>query len=439
MIRSREVLVGWVVSSRLVWSVLIGGWGLQVAAGAEASGWPRWRGAEDSGWVREGRYPETLDPAGARWRAGLPGKGCSTPIVWEERIVLTAPVERRDAVLAYDLSGRELWRTRFGVEDPGKHRNGSGCNPSPVTDGKGIYVAFKSGTLAAVEMDGRIRWQTNLVEAYGRSTLYWDFGTSPVVAGGSVIMARLHEGESWLAAFDPATGALRWKVPRNFETPTEGDHGYTTPVVLRRGGRETLLVWGGLHLTAHDPADGSTIWSCGDFNPEGRTYWPAVATPVVVGEIVVVPTGRADRTEPRLHGIRLGGKGDVTATHRVWQRNDVGTFVPSPAAGSSRVLVLRDRGEVELLEAASGKTVWKDQLPRAAANYYASPLVAGGRLYAAREDGKVFVAEAEERFRLLAENDLGERLVASPVVGGDRLLFRGEKTLFCFAADSVKP
>ena len=408
---------------------------LGVAAQGASPGWPRWRGATDQGSTEEGRYPAKLETAQAVWRTPLPGKGCSTPIVWRDRILLTAPVERRDAVLSFDLEGREVWRTTFGTEDPGKHRNGSGCNPSAVADGQGIYVSFKSGTLASVELSGKIRWQTNLVEAYGKTSLYWDFGTSPVLAGGSVIVARMHEGESWLAAFDPSTGALRWKAARNHKTPVEGDHGYSTPLVIQHQGREALLVWGGLHLSAHDPKDGAVLWDCGNFNPESKPNWPAVATPVVVGDIAVVPTGRADRTDPRLHGIRLGGSGDVTATHRVWKRDDVGAFVPTPAAAGGRVVVLRDRGEVESLEASTGKTVWKDQLPRASANYYASPLLASGRLVAAREDGKIFVAEAGDRFALLSENDLGERVVASPVAVGGRLLIRGERTLYCFAGE----
>lgn len=422
------------VVASLVTGLMITLLGASRAGGADSAAWPRWRGPEDTGSTTEGHYPAKLDPASPTWKAALPGKGCSTPIVWHDRIYLTAPVDRRDGVLAFDLDGKELWRTSLGQEDPGKHRNGSGSNPSAVTDGHGVFVAFKSGTLAAVEFDGRIRWQTNVVETWGRSTLYWDFGTSPVLAGGSVILARMHEGESWIAAFDQTTGALRWKVPRNFKTAVEGDHGYSSPLVIRQAGKEAVLLWGGLHLTAHDPANGATLWSCGDFNPESKPNWPAVSTPVVLGDVAVVPTGRADRTDPRLHGIRLGGSGDVTATHRLWVRKDVGAFVPSLAAYGGRVIVLRDRGEVEAVEPLTGRTVWKDALPKASANYYASPLVAAGRLYAAREDGRLFVAEAGDAFRLLEENDLGERLVASPVAVAGRLLIRGEQHLFCFTA-----
>lgn len=395
--------------------------------------WPRWRGPADQGSTDHGTYPVQWDASKPTWKAELPGKGCSTPVVLEGgRIVLTAPVEGRDAVLAWDWDGKPLWKTVLGPEVAGKHRNGSGCNPSPASDGQGVFVAFKSGTLAALELDGRLRWQTNLVEAYGRENLYWDHGSSPVLVGSVVVMARLHAGDSWLAAFDRQTGQLRWKVARNFKTPTEGDQGYTTPLVVREAGCESLLVWGAMHLTSHDPADGSVRWSCGGFNPQAQAFWPAVASPIVVGDMAVVPYGRSDRGQPRLHGIRLGGSGDVTDTHRVWLREDTGTFVPSPAAAQGRVVLVRDRGEVEALDPVTGKSLWTGAFPRSSANYYASPLLAGGRLYAAREDGKVFVAEAGDTFRVLAENDMGERVVASPVAVADRLLLRGEQHLFCF-------
>ncbi len=398
------------------------------------SSWPRWRGPNDQGSQTQGAFPSQLDPAQAAWKAPLPGKGCSTPIVAGQRIFLTAPFNGRDAALAFDLQGKLLWQTPLGPETPGKHRNGSGSNPSPTTDGQSLFVHFKSGTLAALDFNGSVRWQTNLVEAYGKDTLYWDHGTSPVLTTSAVIMTRMHQGESWLAAFDKSTGALQWKVARNFKTPTEGDHAYTTPLVIQHQGHEAILVWGAQHVTVHSPDNGQTLWSCGNFNPESKAYWPAVASPVVVGDIAIIPYGRSDRGEPRLHGIRLGGSGDVTETHRAWQRQDTGTFVPTPAATGNQVVLVRDRGEVEAIDAATGRSLWKEAFPKASSNFYASPLIAGNHLYAAREDGKIFVADLHNGFRLVGEHDLGERVVASPVALTNGLLVRGEQHLYCFLA-----
>ena len=208
---------------------------------AEAqANWPRWRGPQDNGSTESGTYPVKWEKV--LWKAPLPGKGCSTPVVWDQRIYLTVPMNGLDAVLAFDWSGKPLWHTTLGPEQAGKHRNGSGSNPSPATDGKAVFVYFKSGTLAALEFDGRLRWQTNLVERFGPDTLYWDHGTSPVLSEKYVIMVRMHNGESWLAAFDKATGQMRWKVARNYQTPTEGDHAYTTPIVTQHRGKEAVRV-----------------------------------------------------------------------------------------------------------------------------------------------------------------------------------------------------
>jgi outer membrane protein assembly factor BamB len=400
---------------------------------AEPANWPRWRGPGDNGSTGQGTYPVKWDATNVVWKALLPGKGCSTPVVWDQRIFLTAPASGLDGVLAFDWAGKPLWQTTLGPEETGKHRNGSGSNPSPATDGKAVFVYFKSGMLAALDLDGGVRWQTNLVASFGPDTLYWDQGTSPVLTKDQVVIARMNEGESWLTAFDKATGKMRWKVARNYETPVEGDHAYTTPLVIDHRGTEAVLVWGAEHVTLQDANNGKLLWSCGGFNPKKIANWPAVASPVIAGNVVVVASGRADRGTPRLYGVRVGGSGDVTATHHLWERDDVGTFVPTPAEYQGRIYLLRDRGEVECLDPTTGKTLWRDAFPKASANYYASPLVANGKLYAIREDGVVFVARVEGQFEILAQNQMGERIIASPVALSNRLLIRGERHLFCIA------
>jgi outer membrane protein assembly factor BamB len=412
-------------------SVLVSLLSAQAGFAAADLNWPRWRGPHDSGSLPAAKLPTKLDAGQIAWKAPLPGKGCSTPIVWNDRIYVTAPVDGQDALLTFDHAGKQLWKTEFGSEEKGKHRNASGSNPSPVTNGKGIFVTFKSGNLAAVNPDGSVRWHLNLVERFGPLKLFWDFGTSPVLTDRNVIIARMHEGESWLAAFDQQTGELRWKTARNYETPREVDNGYTTPQVIRHAGRDALLTWGAQHLTAHDAANGQLLWSCGDFNPAATPLWPAVASPVVVNDVAVVCFGRADRGLPRLHGIKLGGKGDVTATHRLWQREDTGAFVPTPAAYKGKVYVLSDRGQLDCLDPVSGKTLWSQTFPRASSNFYASPLIAGGIMYAAREDGHVYIARIEGGFELLSEYKFADKIIGSLVPLGDRLLVRGEANLYC--------
>ena len=409
---------------------------VRMGLGAEIADWRSWRGPLEKGSIERGNYPVKFDAENYLWRTQLPGKGCSTPILLNEMIYLTSPAAGNDALLCYDFNGAEKWRAVFGKENAGKHRNGSGSNASPVTDGNAVFIFFKSGTFAAVELDGTVRWKTDLVARYGKDTLFWDQGTSPVLTEKYVIMARMHQGESWLAAFDKVTGALAWKVARNYPTPVECDHGYTTPLVIQYQGKESILVWGAEHLTIHNATDGQVTWSCGNFNPDANKLWPAISTPVIVGDMIVLAYGRNDRGIPRLHGIRLTGSGDVTATNHVWRRDDVGTFVPTPVAYKGQVILVRDRGEVASIDPATGKTVWEGAFPKHRSNYYATPLIAGDKLYAPREDGTVFVANvANDKFELLSENNMEESVIGSPIPASNRILIRGEQHLFCVTSE----
>jgi outer membrane protein assembly factor BamB len=390
--------------------------------------WPRWRGPRDDGSARDQAYPESWqDPKQIVWKVALPGIGCSTPAVWDEHILLTCPMEGHNAVLDFDWQGDERWRVTLGPENAGKHRNGSGCNPSPVTDGNRVFAYFKSGELAGLDFDGNVLWKTNLHERFAKDTLYWDVGTSPVLTEKSVVVAVMHTGESYLAAFDKATGDVQWKVARNYKTPVEGDQSYATPIVVEQAGQSVIVVWGAEHLTAHAPDDGRILWSCGGFNPERNANWVAVASAVVAGDVAIVPYGRGSHVA----AVQMGGRGDVTETHRVWTRKGTGAFVPTPAAQDGKLFIVRDEGEVECLDLQTGESLWSDRFPKNRNKYYASPVIADGKLYAPREDGVVFVADVRDKFKLLSENDLGERVIASPVAVDGRLLIRGEEHLIC--------
>ena len=400
-----------------------------------AKDWMNWRGPAQNGSSAQTGLPRALSANQLLWKTELPGTGCSTPIVVAGSVYLTAPEDGNDTLVCVDDAGAKKWATPFGKEDPGRHRNGSGSNASPVSDGQGVFAYFKSGTLAAVELDGTIRWQIDLVEKFGKAKMFWSHGTSPVLTEKHVIMARICEGDSWLAAFDKQTGQLAWRVERNYKTPKEGDQGYATPLVMEHAGVESLLVWGAEHLTLHDAADGKVVWSCGGFNVDKIKLWPSVASPVLIDDMIVVPSGRNDKRKPILHGIKMAGEGDQTETAHQWKREDVSTFVPTPCVWNKQIYLMRDKGEVECLDPKTGKNIWSDKLPKSRSNFYSSPLVADGVIYAPREDGVVFTINITDGFSLESTDDLGESVIGSPIVFGNRVLVRGEKHLFCFGAE----
>jgi outer membrane protein assembly factor BamB len=404
----------------------------QSAPAEEIANWPSWRGAKGNGSVESGNFPIKFSGEEYRWRVALPGKGCSTPIILNQKIYLTCPNDGNDAVMAFDAQGKELWKTTFGKEDPGKHKNGSGSNASPVTDGQAIFAYFKSGTFVAVDTDGKVRWKQDIVEQFGKENMFWDYGTSPVLTDKFVVLVRMHAGDSWIAAFNKSDGKLAWKVARNYKVPVESDQCYTTPLVIDYNGQESILTWGAEHVNIHHAADGKLVWTCGNFNPEANKLWPAIATPVISKQHLVVAFGRNDRGTPLLFGVKLTGTGDVTATNHAWKRKDVGTFVPSPVVHGDQVIIVGDQGEIEAIDAATGQAAWQSKLPKSRNKIYASPLVAGHTLYAVREDGVVYVGSIQGgQFKLAAENDMKESIIGSPVPFGNGLLLRGTEHLFC--------
>ena len=395
---------------------------------AFAGNWPAWRGEDASGSTTHGNYPSELNQEkNLLWKAPLPDKGCSTPIVWENSVLLTSPINGEDSVLSFSMSGEKNWQTKIGPERKGRHLNGSGSNPSVVTDGKNLYALFKSGNLACLNFDGKIIWKNDL-SSYGKDTLYWDFGTSPILTSKHLIVALMRKGNSWLLAFDPKTGAVAWEKERNYKTPPECDHSYATPTLIEHKGKEAILVWGAERLSAHSAKDGDMHWVSTGFNPKQKKNWVVVGSQVVVEDIAIVPYGRGTH----MKGVRMGGTGDITESNLLWTRTDTGCFVPSPAVAHGKVYVLRDRGEVHCIDPKTGKSHWEDAFPRASSSYYGSPTVAGNKLYAPREDGVILIADISKGFKFLGEFDMGERVIASPVPVNDKILIRGEKNLLCF-------
>ncbi len=410
-------------------SVFVLGVAAIASTSVSASNWPQWRGPEGTSLALPGNYPAVFSPTeNVLWKARLPGIGSSTPAVWENRIFVTCGIDGQDGIIAYDWNGTEVWRETLGPERPGKHKNGSGANPSPITDGKNLIAYYKSGTVASLTHEGKVNWKTNLQEQFGEDTLWWDLGTSPVFAGGNIVIAVMQEGESYVVALSPADGSVVWKVDRTFPVQKESGQSYTTPYLTTIDGQETLVIWGADRLTGHDPKDGGTLWTCGGFNPEDKAMWRVIASPGIVDGIAVVPYGRAKHTA----AVKLGGSGDITAAARLWERNDLGADCPTPVGREGRVYVLSDRGEIHCLEVSSGKDLWSGAIPRASANYYSSPILAGDLLYCAREDGAVAVVQVGETgMKVLSVNEMGERLAAAPVPVRDRVLLRGVDHLFC--------
>ena len=400
---------------------------------AQAQNWPQWRGPGGNGIAGKGNYPVSFSATeGILWKAEMPGKGGSTPIVWNDRIILTSAIgegaEGEDGVLCYDWSGKLLWQVKLGRQNPGRHARGSGSNPSAVTDGERIFVFFKSSTVAALDFNGKVLWKSNLRETYGEISYFWDLGSSPVLANNNVVLSVMHEGSSYILALDKATGKVAWKADRNYPGGRESPQSYTTPLVIKESNRTTIVVWGADHLTGHDAATGKLIWSYGGFNPEKRAAWRTIASPAHYQGIFVVPYGRGRFTA----AMNTGGSGSMTEKNFLWQKTDIGADVATPLVNDGRVYLLSFNGILHCLDVATGEELWQIKLPDSKGVFYSSPTLAGDRLYICSDEGSFYVCEVSPTgIKILNHTKFEDNFVATPVLLRDRILLRGTKNLYC--------
>lgn len=390
--------------------------------------WPQWRGPQATGVAAPGDYAtEWTTVQQMIWKYELPGLGASTPIVWNDRIFLTCEKGGQNAILCLNRQGEKQWEKEFGDERPGRNRKASGCNSSPVTDGKYLFVYYKSGDLAGLTLEGEELWHRNLQQDYGEDTLWWDLGTSPVVTEKHVVIACIQSGTSYIAAFDKATGDVAWKVDRDVPAPGESAQSYTTPVVINDGEREVIIVLGADHVTAHDASSGAQLWQVGGLNPRRAQNWRSISSPVVIDGLVIAPYGRGGS----LTAIRLGGSGDVTDSHVAWSSSGPAADVPTPVAADGMIYTCTDRGQVAAIDAASGDVKSTVDLPRSRAAISASPVLANGHLYVVNEEGTTYVVSVGDELKVVAENALEDFAVATPIFVDGRIYLRTDKYLHC--------
>ncbi len=376
---------------------------MALAQSSRADNWPQWRGPNAMGVAEEGDYPEEFSAdRGLLWKAPLPGPGSSSPVTWDDSIFVTCIADGQDTLCCYDFDGKQRWEKQLGPGREGKHRNGTGSNPSPATDGKHVVSYFKSGRVACHDLAGNEKWQKNLQEEYGEDTLWWDLGTSPILVGGKIVIAVMQSGDSYLVALNAADGSEAWKQKRQYARPEESDHAYTTPQLANVDGKDVIVTWGADYLTGHDAATGKPLWEQGPFNPKEEANWRVIASHAMGDGVAVVPYGRGKF----LAGVPLTG-----SAKPLWEeQGDVGADVPTPIVDDGKVYVLTDRGMVVCRDLKTGEELWSGELPKDRDKFYASPVLADGKLYCAREDGMVFVASVDDKgLQLLAENDMGER------------------------------
>lgn len=365
---------------------------------ANAATWPQWRGPSQQGVTDQSDLPVRWDEATVK-RVEIPGAGGSTPVIVDQTAYLTSGVDGKNTLLAIDIDPELTqpkihWQVELGEDRGNKHRKGSGSNPSAITDGKHIVAYFRSGDLACVDTAGEIIWQVNLQEKFGEDSLWWDLGSSPVKVGSMVVVAVMQTGPSYLAAFDIASGELKWKTDRLTDAPEEAAQSYSTPLAVEINGESAIATMGADHLTIHRSVDGKELGRLGGFNPGGEKFFRSIASPVAEGNLIVCPYARgATLTAVDMQKLVAGEGQDAI----VWFRDDIGCDVPTPALRDGVIYMIsdakHDKGTVYALAADTGETQWTVDLPRTRRSYSSSPLIAGDRMYVTSEDAITQVIE----------------------------------------------
>jgi len=394
-----------------------------------ADDWPQWRGPGLNGISNERNLPVRWSrDENVAWKLPLPSFSGATPIIWGDRIFLNVAEKDDLALWCVDrVRGTVLWKKHLagGNFKIGKQNMSS---PSPVTDGTTVYAMTGTGIVKAFDFAGNELWARDIQKDYGKFGLNWGYGSSPLLYEDALYIQVLHgmktRDPSYLLRIDKKTGKTVWRVERPTEAVHESPDSYTTPVVLRYGGKVEIVVSGGDCVTGHDPSTGKEIWRGNGFNVQKDPNYRVIASPVVSDGVVYTPT----RVRP-LQAFRAGGHGDITETHRLWAFQN-GPDVPTPVTDGTYFYTVNDRGIAWCLDAKTGKEIWGPERIHKA-TYSASPVLADGKIYITDEDGVTSVFKAGPKFELIAENNLDDYTLSSIAISGGQLFIRTAQHLYC--------
>jgi outer membrane protein assembly factor BamB len=428
-------------------------------AGLHAADWPHWRGPGASGVAPDAALPvRWSSSANVAWKAPIAGVGISTPIVSGDRVFVTSQVGsgvRREgnhprlvqggdaaaqgerAIEPARASGADAGKTFFVVEALARaggkklwehrieaegtltpvHDKHNLASPSPVTDGSLVYAWFGTGQIVALTREGKVLWQRHLGKEVGPFDIQWGHASSPVVYRDLLILLCDHTTVSSVLAVDKATGKDRWKIDRG-----KGRSSYSTPLVVEGPAGPELIVNSSERVDAYDVRTGQFLWHTGDSN--------RFPIPSPVFHDGVIYASRGYRSGPYM-AIRPGGRGDITATHTVWQVPTGAPYVSSLLYYEGVLYMANDVGVLTAIDAATGKRLWQERVEGV---FSASPIAGGGHVYFVSENGDTVVVKAGKAPQIVGRNALGERAIASPAASNGQIFIRTDGHVFCIGS-----
>ena len=404
---------------------------LALAGNLAAENWPQFRGPTGQGTSTETKLPlHWSATSNVVWKTPIPGDSWSSPIVWGDRVFVTTATDKGSScrvVCLNRIDGSLFWNTEVFTQAPGnKGDRNTYATPTPATDGERVYACFGDGSFAALDFAGHLEWTNRNYKFYSQHGL----GTSPVLHGGLLIMARdgssdgPDKGLGWqtpwdqayVLALDARTGQERWKGRRGLSRISHGVPAlWTAP-----DGRVQVVSEAGDVVQGFDAQTGQRVWS-------SRVAGEGKVPSTVIGEGLVFTAGGWGGRES-IKAFRLDGRGDLGETNRVWEQKKGMPKVPSMLYVRPHLFAITDGGVATCLKAATGEPVWQE---RVGGNFSASPVAADGRVYFLGDNGETTVIEAGPAFKVLARNPLGEKCQASLAVSQEHLFIRTAGNLYC--------
>jgi outer membrane protein assembly factor BamB len=398
-----------------------------LAAPALAENWPQWRGPKNDGHSAEtGLSAEWGPEKNVVWKCKMPGRGSSTPCIWDDKIFLTAMEETQPVLFCVGTDGQEKWKRPMGPKGrttyQGRGGEGDDASASCSTDGKHLWALVGTGECGCFDFTGNPVWEFDAQERYGKYRIQWGPHWSPLLYKDRLYLQLYHHGGQHLIALDKMTGKEVWHIERKGAGRGESPDSYTTPAIWAGEGGPLLISHGNDYTTAHKLDDGSEVWRVEGLNPSNNGAWRFVSTPLVTPDLIVVPSCK---NGPTVGFNPVGAKGAINPDNpaELWRLPNLTPDVPSPLRDGNEVYLVGAGGTLTALDAKTGKRHYDQPLARQI--HRASPVSADGKIIVVGLDGAMNVVKAGPKFERIAASSLPDKFYASPAVSGGRIYFRG--------------